>query len=116
MVHDLVEWEEDENGQEVISEDSQHPQFIDGGTEGFLGQARVVSPFKTACYECTIDQLPPDTNSFPMCTVKEIPRQPEHCIQYVMMIEWDKHHDRKMDKDSPDDMQWVFERAEERAN
>ena len=108
MCHRLVEWEGDE------------PQvgtfFIDGGTEGFQGQARLIHPFKTACYECTLDQLPPDENSYPMCTVKETPRLPEHCIQYVMMIEWEKNFDRKMDKDNPDDMNWVFEKAKERAD
>jgi len=46
-----------------------------------------------------------------MCTVKETPRLPEHCIQYVMMIEWEKNFDRKMDKDDPKDMQWVCEQA-----
>ena len=51
-----------------------------------------------------------------MCTVKETPRLPEHCIQYVMMIEWEKNFDRKMDKDNPDDMNWVFEKAKERAD
>ena len=33
-----------------------------------------------------------------------------------MMIEWEKNFDRKMDKDNPDDMNWVFEKAKERAD
>ena len=113
MVHDIVEWNDNGKGEE---EPEVLTQFIDGGTEGFQGQARVITPFKTACYECTLDQLPPDENSYPMCTVKEIPRQPEHCIQYALMIEWDANFKRKMDKDSPEDMNWIYERALERAN
>ena len=108
MVHSIVEWDGDEP--EVST------MFIDGGTEGFQGQARVIHPFKTACYECTIDQLPPD-DTYPLCTIKETPRLPEHCIQYAYMIEWEKAFpNKKMDKDNPEDMQWVCNKAQERAD
>ena len=51
-----------------------------------------------------------------MCTVRETPRLPEHCIQYAYVIEWEEHFGKKVvDKDSPTDMTWIFERAEERA-
>jgi ubiquitin-activating enzyme E1 C len=61
-----------------------------------------------------LSTLPPE-NTYALCTVKEIPRQPEHCIQYVTMIQWHENFERPMDKDSPEDMQWVCERAQERA-
>ena len=33
--------------------------LVDGGTEGFKGNARVVFPGMTACVECTLDLYPP---------------------------------------------------------
>jgi ubiquitin-activating enzyme E1 C len=110
QVHSLAEF--DENGE--LRPETMKP-LIDGGTEGFRGQARVILPYKTACFECTLGDIPRQV-AFQTCTIAETPRIPEHCIQYAYIIEWPKHFDRKMDKDSAEDMRWVYEKAKERAD
>ena len=111
MLHSLVEF--DDNG--VADEATQRP-FIDGGTEGFKGQARVIIPFKTGCFECSLGSLPPQVG-YPMCTIRETPRLPEHCIQYAYALQWPETfgQQKTVDKDSPNDMRWIYERALERA-
>lgn len=36
--------------------------MVDGGTEGFKGNARVVIPGISACVECTLDLYPPQVS------------------------------------------------------
>ncbi|KAF3860757.1 hypothetical protein F7725_001012 [Dissostichus mawsoni] len=91
--------------------------LIDGGTEGFKGNARVILPGMTACIDCTLELYPPQIN-FPMCTIASMPRLPEHCIEYARILQWPKEKpfgDISLDGDNPEHIAWVFERAQERA-
>ena len=54
---------------------------------GFKGQSRVIIPRVTACYECSLDmQTKPKT--YPMCTIANTPRLPEHCIEWASQLQW----------------------------
>ena len=85
--------------------------LIDGGSEGLKGQARVILPTITSCYECSLDMLPKRT-TFPICTIANTPRLPEHCIEWASVIEWPRvHNGKKLDTDDPDHVQWVMQHA-----
>jgi len=90
--------------------------FIDGGTEGFKGHARVILPKITSCFECTLDIFPPQIK-FQICTIANTPRIAEHCIEWANIIQWPKEHGEltKFDADNPDHMKWMFDTATKRA-
>jgi len=100
--------------------------MIDGGTEGWRGQARVILPRISACFECAIDTFPPQT-TYAICTLASTPRVPAHCIQWASILHWDEVKpfgahptDPKkgvpIDPDNAEHMKWLYERALERAN
>lgn len=64
--------------------------LIDGGTEGFKGQARLILPTMTSCIECQLDMHAPRA-AVPLCTIATIPRQPQHCIEWARIIAWEEH-------------------------
>src|SRR5271163_3509373 len=93
---------------------------------GFRGQARVIIPTQTSCYECSLDMLGKRT-VYPVCTIATTPRLPEHCIEWASVLEWPRlfpgnvaqrqslSTDTKLDNDNPEHIQWLFETASARA-
>ncbi|KAI3407106.2 uba3 [Candida oxycetoniae] len=89
--------------------------LIDGGTEGFRGQSRVIIPGATSCFECSLDLLSPKV-TYPVCTIANTPRLPEHCIEWANQMEWPKKFPgKKFDADDPDQVTWMYQVARERA-
>lgn len=110
MINNLVEFDDDGDPlpETIIP-------LIDGGTEGFSGQSRLILPRITSCFECSLDAFAP-SKAVPLCTIAETPRIPEHCIAHAYILQWPKEFpNRQLDADSPDDMKWVYERALQRA-
>ncbi|KAI2463616.1 hypothetical protein F4781DRAFT_115301 [Annulohypoxylon bovei var. microspora] len=99
---------------DMEDQDSLKP-LIDGGTEGFKGQTRVVLPTITPCIECQLDLYTPRA-AVPLCTLATIPRQPEHCIEWAHIIAWDQEKPfPSLDKDDPEHITWLFQKSLTRA-
>ena len=58
MLISLLDWDEDTG---ELDKSTLVP-LIDGGTEGFKGNARVIYPGVTACIDCTLDLFPPQVS------------------------------------------------------
>ncbi|KAI9651798.1 MAG: hypothetical protein M1831_007580 [Alyxoria varia] len=106
---------------DMVTDHPEDPQtwlkpLVDGGTEGFKGQARVVYPTMTSCIECQLDMHAPRAQ-VPLCTIATIPRQPQHCIEWAHQIAWNEERkDDTLDADDPTHIQWLYTRAQSRAN
>ena len=119
---------------DMDNQDSLKP-LIDGGTEGeetdmltkrivlakknihpgFKGQTRVIFPTLTPCIECQLDLYTPRA-AVPLCTLATIPRQPEHCIEWAHIIAWDQEKPfPNLDKDDPEHITWLYQKASARA-
>ncbi|KAI8323150.1 hypothetical protein GQ54DRAFT_121669 [Martensiomyces pterosporus] len=89
--------------------------MVDGGTEGFKGNVRVILPTMGACWECGLD-LHGAKTTYPICTIANTPRLPEHCIEWASVLEWPRRFpDTKLDGDDADHISWLVEQASERA-
>jgi NEDD8-activating enzyme E1 len=89
--------------------------LIDGGTEGFKGQARIVLPTVSSCIECQLGMHAPRA-AVPLCTLATIPRQPQHCIEWAHIIAWPKQRkSTTLDPDDPEHITWLYITALTRA-
>ncbi|KAI9710298.1 MAG: hypothetical protein M1820_002792 [Bogoriella megaspora] len=89
--------------------------IVDGGTEGFKGQARVILPTMSSCFECQLDMHAPRA-AVPLCTLATIPRQPQHCIEWAHIIAWEaERKDDTLDTDDPEHIMWLYQKALVRA-
>ncbi|CAB3379519.1 Hypothetical predicted protein [Cloeon dipterum] len=112
MLHSLIEYDDDNTpitGTNI--------PLVDGGTEGLKGNARVILTGTSACIECTLGLYPPQV-TYPLCTIANTPRLPEHCIEYVKIIQWPKEnpYQCEIDGDDPAHLCWIHEKSVERAS
>lgn len=113
LVISLLEFEENTGN---VDQTSIIP-VVDGGTEGFKGNSRVILPGLNACIDCTLDLFPPQV-TYPLCTIATTPRLPEHCIEYARLVLWPQEKpfgDSSIDGDDPTHIKWLFDKSTERA-
>ena len=54
--------------------------LVESGTTGYLGQVTVHVRKRTACFECNPKPTP---TSHPICTLRDTPDKPVHCVVYA---------------------------------
>ena len=57
--------------------------LIESGTKGYLGQVHAIIRGQTKCYDC---DPPPPKKDYPVCTIRNHPDKPEHCIHWAMKL------------------------------
>jgi len=57
--------------------------LIESGTKGYLGQVRAIIRGRCKCYDC---DPPPPKKDYPVCTIRNHPDKPEHCIHWAMKL------------------------------
>jgi ubiquitin-activating enzyme E1 C len=105
-------------------DDNTRIPFIDGGTEGFLGNARFIYPHRTPCFDC-VDLFPAQQHVYPMCTIVNTPRLPEHCVAWAKDKAWDDEAPFgkldngdiiRVDGDNAEHIQWILQKALDHAD
>jgi ubiquitin-activating enzyme E1 C len=104
----LVGIARESNGETVIP-------YIDGGTEEWKGHVKYILPNQTACLDCQQELFTPQV-VYQDCTVASFPRQPEHAIIWAKEMEWKKVREGEtVDGDNDEHIEWIYNKAVERA-
>ncbi|AET38954.1 NEDD8-activating protein UBA3 Ecym_3471 [Eremothecium cymbalariae DBVPG len=90
--------------------------FIDGGSEGLSGHCKTIIPGINACYECSISTLAPPGQTYPLCTIANNPRLPEHIVVYILNVELPlRSAAPNCPLDDPQTIRWLVDRCRSRA-
>ncbi|VVC25479.1 Hypothetical protein CINCED_3A023511 [Cinara cedri] len=57
--------------------------LIESGTMGYSGQVEFIKKDFSLCYECSPKPVPKD---YPMCTIRNTPKEPIHCIIWAKFL------------------------------
>lgn len=57
--------------------------LIESGTMGYNGQVEFIKKGLSSCYECSPKAEP---KSYPMCTIRNTPKEPIHCITWAKFL------------------------------
>ncbi|KAH0788782.1 ubiquitin-activating enzyme E1 C [Histomonas meleagridis] len=89
--------------------------FIDGGSEGWKGHIKLITPLESACMRCQLDLFPPPV-VFQSCTIASNPRQPEHCILWAKEHQWPlEKPNEALDGDNNSHIEWIVDQAKQHA-
>eukprot|EP00127_Corallochytrium_limacisporum_P004518 Clim_evm18s166 gene=Clim_evmTU18s166 len=92
--------------------------LVESGTRGYSGQVKDIIKGRTPCQECN---PPAPQKTFPVCTIRNTPTQPVHCLVWAKFLfgqmfgPEDDDHDVSPDMDDPELQQDNVDGATENA-
>eukprot|EP00758_Cryptobia_borreli_P002760 Tbor_TRINITY_DN3264_c0_g2::TRINITY_DN3264_c0_g2_i1::g.23742::m.23742/K10686/UBE1C, UBA3; ubiquitin-activating enzyme E1 C len=114
MIASLQMWTYEDG--KYIANDGYPIPIIDGGSEGLMGNIRLILHGTSSCTECY--DLFSKSKVVPMCTLESVPRSTEHCILYVKQKTWEDKWpfgpSVGIDGDDLNHVDWIMQHAKER--
>ncbi|KAL8451231.1 hypothetical protein Emed_002104 [Eimeria media] len=71
--------------------------LVEAGSTGYCGQVMPVGPHESLCFDC--EAKPSTKDRIPVCTLRQHPEKPEHCVAWGKMV-----YELLFGFDSPDNM------------